>query len=342
MAKSNKDTDDFETFEAVPIEKISRREEQSPDDYDNAALHDLILSLGSASDVTVTVSHAGRHGKYEIIETYSVDELTSETIDALRAQYGAGLYRFRAKRVGGSRPLWQKDCRFAERPLSQRSAPTAPPPSDNTLHSALVPLLQAVQQQGKMLEALLHGMQHSRGKPDDDLDRLIRLKALLDAGQKQTDPFEIFMKSVAITKDLIQPSEGSNSIDLIRDVVKGMTAYAPQRQLVAAPQQPVLQGPPQPPQPQTPAPKEEYKMPELADFAKIIYGRAATGEAPDAFARTMVDYVGPDAIADFIELHNEPGKTFTQRFIEFDPELGAKYANWINVFCAEIERLVFE
>lgn len=82
-------------------------------------------------------------------------------------------------------------------------------------------------------------------------------------------------------------------------------------------------------------------MPSLADFAKIIYERAESGEAPDAFARTMVDYVGADQVAEFIESNDDPTKTFTQRFIEHDPVRGLKHANWINAFCAEIERLVF-
>lgn len=302
MARRNDNEEEYEMLEAVPIDRErSRGADDDGDLQDNEYLADLVGVLGSSSNVQVTVSKQGERGKFDIIETYPVNDLTAETVNILREQYGAGVYRFRANKKGNRRSVWEKDYGFAELPRNRRHAPIA----ENkpvAVPAGLELLSRQIAQQTELLARLLQAPQ---AQPAGDTEERMLAKMAMyknlfapAPAAPARDPMEIFMQAITLAKDVAQPSEGSNMLDVVRDLVKGMSQYAqaqPPRQLAA----PAPRPHPAPAQPAVPAvapyhPPATPVQPEvdpMDQYIKWLLAQADAGTSAQQLAHQLSEQV---------------------------------------------------
>ncbi len=338
MARNKEDVEEYEMLEAVPIG--SRRaddsdEDEQQDTQDNEYLADLLGVLGTASNVNVTVSHQGERGKFEIIETYPVADLTAETINILRQQYGAGVYRFRAKKKGQSRAVWEKDFGFTDLPHSRKRPGASPPPKND----ALGLVLQQMQQQNELFARALAQLQSAPAQDNEEkfLAKLALYKNLFSSDRPQQDPFELFAKALSLVQSVTaKPAEGSNEIDLVRDIVRGMSEYAtmpkptqPARPQIAAP--PTLTQSPQ----LQPQPKQEDSM-NPAYYYHYLISQADAGVDPQQLAATIVERVGEEDIIKILDTEDLPGT-----IIAATPA-AEKHRAWFEQLIRALEGLMYE
>jgi hypothetical protein len=305
MARRNNDgEEEYEMLEAVPIDRDRARGADDDDDLqDNEYLADLVGVLGTSSNVQVTVSKQGERGKFDIIETYPVNDLTAETVNILREQYGAGVYRFRANKKGNRRSVWEKDYGFAELPRNRRHAPVA----ENkpvAVPAGLELLSRQIAQQTELLARLLQAPQVQPAGDTEErmLAKLAMYKNLFAPAPAAPaaparDPMDLFMQAVTLAKDVAQPSEGSNMLDVVRDLVKGMSQYAQTqpRQLTA----PAPRPQPAPAQPAVPAvapyrpsaaPVQPVEDP-MNQYIKWLLAQADTGTSAQQLAHQLSEQV---------------------------------------------------
>lgn len=333
---------EYEMFDAVPTSSRKNASDEAADKYDIANLYDLIGTLGSNNDITITVDKQGRNGKYEFVETYPSSDVTTDTINMIRDELGAGSYRFRAKRKGDKHPLWSNNYSFTKRLRSEEIHK----PYNSTPAIDLSPVLEQLRAQNEMMLKLFE-QSNNRPRPEDQEEQQLRkmmlYKQLFDGGgNKGTGDLDMFLKLIPLVKDLVVPDSGSNSTDLIRDVIKGMT------EIVKQPRPPLMPGQPRPhpalaqPQPlnQNPASAQDLKKKEIEktmlNYFTYLTDRAIAGDDPKTLAATIVEKIDADNLVELLEQEN-----LIDLIIASDIRAHA-HQGWFETLIKEIEELIFE
>ena len=336
------DAEHYEMFDAVPTSSKKNSSDDAAEKYDIENLYDLIGTLGNNNDISITIDKQGRNGKYEFVETYPSSDVTTDTINMLRDELGSGNYRFRAKRKGDKHALWSNTYSFTKRLRINDDHPRA---QNSTPSVDLTPVLEQLRAQNELMLKLFEQSQNKIKSEDQEeahLRKMMMYKQIFtDGGGRGDGDFDMFLKLIPLVKDLVAPDSGSNSTDLIRDVVKGMTEIVKQPKQILPPRpQQRLQGQPvQPVQPvQTVQPvdlkKKEHDA--MMNYFQFLTDRAIAGDDPKTLAETIVEKINTDDLVELLEQEN-----LIDLIIAGDMRAHAHQA-WFETLIKEIDALIYE
>ena len=314
MKKEEPEDADYEMFDAVPVSSRKSASDAESEKFDVENLYDLIGTLGGSSDITITIDKQGRNGKYELVESYPCGDVNTGVIDMIRDELGPGAYRFRAKRKGDKHPLWTNVYSFTKRLRGREEFRS----SNSTPQVDLTPVMEQLKAQNEMMLKMFEQTQR-RGSPDDAEEALIRKMSMYkqlfsDTGNKSGGDFDMFLKLIPLVKDLVSPDSGSNTTDLIRDVVKGMTEVVRQPKHILPPQprpQPALQQTAAMPgtgnagtQTQSQPEVKKKESNPMMNYFSFLCDRADAGDDPKDLAAQIVEKIDTDNLVELLEQDN--------------------------------------
>lgn len=341
--EDTEDGEHYEMFDAVPTSSRKNASDEAAEKFDIENLYDLIGTLGSNNDISITIDKQGRNGKYEFVETYPASDVTTDTINMLRDELGSGNYRFRAKRKGDKHALWSNTYSFTKRlrihddqPRTQNSAPSVD----------LTPVLEQLRAQNELILKLFEQQTQNKMRPEDQeevhLRKMIQYKQLFsDGGGGRGGDFDIFIKLLPIVKDLVAPDSGSNTTDLIRDVVKGMTEIVKKNPKQILPPRPQLQGQPQlqsnpPIQPVQPVDLKKKEHEAMLSYFQHLTDRAIAGDDPKELAELIVEKIDTDNLVNLLEEENLIEVIIAADVRAYD------HRAWFESLIKELNTLIFE
>ena len=340
--------EDYSVYETIPTtsrrERITEEEAAQPQ-LEN--LYDFLNQFGGQKDMQVSVLKQNRKGKFEHIDTYTLAEMNG-VMDLLREELGGGVYRFRLFQQGDKRPCREWEQSFAPKPRFSRDyasssgtvGSTSPTPSPLGQADVLTVLIQKLDQQTQLLQQFFT---HRQAPVDDAEEKLLRTMTLLKAlmpppPSPHTDPLEMLTRTMEVVRGFLPPPEGSNPIDLVRDIVRGMgdTLRAQPRQAqltgttppgaapvlhpVSMPSSDSAYAKPLPPEP----PQEHPKMDTLRLAVTYLLNAAKVGLDPMEIADEMYMQLDTELLRSFVDDPN-----WLQRLTAYDAR-APEYRDWLE------------
>ena len=327
--------EDYSVYETIPT--TSRRDRNTEEEVAQPQLenlYDFLNQFGGQKDMQVSVLKQNRKGKFEHIDTYTLAEMNG-VMDLLREELGGGVYRFRLFQQGDKRPCREWEQSFAPKPRFSRdyssssgvASPTPPTPPPLGQSDALTVLIQKLDQQTQLLQQFFTTRQIPVEDAEEKLLRTMTLlKALIPPPPVQhTDPLEMLTRTMEVVRGFLPPPEGSNPIDLVRDIVRGMGDT-----LRAQPRQAQLTGttPPGTP-PGTPPVLRPVSMPST----ESAYATSLPTEPPQEHPKMDTLRLAVTYLINAAKVGLDPLEIADEMYLQLDTELLRSFVddpNWLQ------------